>query len=179
MTRWNVFWSWRTQQESWSVGNYDCQSSNSMSFTTQAWNIKQLMLYLSWLHWSKTRYRYCTSPCCSSLLLPAELDHRSVASHDFICKEAKGPCFRQASSTVGLLLSTFDCERNGFLVCTAPMNWAVQTVVHTSLQPPFLYHSHYQRLAWHSDDRCMYDSMGKEYHWPHLSNEVTQIWRIT
>lgn len=104
-------------------------------------------------------------------------DKRPITAHDSIHKQAKDSYCFQASSTVGLLGSTFNYDGNEFLVRTAPIKGAVRTVVPTSLQPRLLNHSHNPTLAGHQGERHLYESMRQEDYWPHLAIEVHQIVR--
>lgn len=61
--------------------------------------------------------------------MDTEQDNGLVPAQEFIYEKAKESCFLQASSTVGLPGSTINYDRNGFLIRTAPINWAVQKAV--------------------------------------------------
>lgn len=60
---------------------------------------------------------------------------------------------------------------NGAVVGTAPIKGAPQKVFSMSLQPHFLYHLHFPTTAGHPGEKRMYDSMPKEYFWPHTASD--------
>lgn len=59
-----------------------------------------------------------------------------------------------------------------FWVCISGLGGAVKKAIPTSLQLPQLHHSHYLTLAIQPGERCMYDSMRREFHWQLFGNEI-------
>lgn len=57
-------------------------------------------------------------------------------------------------------------------MCIALIYVAVQKLVLTSVIVCVLYHWHYPRLAGHLDERCLHDSMPKEYNWPYRTGDM-------
>lgn len=49
-------------------------------------------------------------------------DKRPMIAREFVQEQAKDSYFPQASCTIGLPGSTFNHDRNAFLVCTASIN---------------------------------------------------------
>lgn len=70
--------------------------------------------------------------------MEADQNKWPISSNDFIQEQAKDSYFRQASSKLGLPGLTFNSERDGFLVRTAPSGGAVQKQV-----PSLYYHVFY------------------------------------
>lgn len=74
-------------------------------------------------------------------------DNRPVTAHKSIYKQAKDRKFLQASTTVRIPISTWNEDRNRFLVRSETIDGTVQKVVSTSLQPRLSHHSHCPTLV--------------------------------
>lgn len=62
-------------------------------------------------------------------------DKHPITAQEFTHKEVKDSYYRQASSIIGLPGSTLNFNRNEFLVRSTTIDWGVQKIVPTSLQP--------------------------------------------
>lgn len=91
---------------------------------------------------------------------------------DFIYEHAKDSNYLQASATLRIPRSSFKYNRNGFLGCNAPIERELQKVILRWLQASLLYHLQYLRLVGHQSERSVYDSMRREFYWPHIVNGV-------
>lgn len=60
-------------------------------------------------------------------------DERQIIATDFVHEHGKESYCRQVSCTVGVPGSACTYDRNGFLMCPAPIDAAVQKLVPTSL----------------------------------------------
>lgn len=101
-----------------------------------------------------------------------------TTEQEFIHEHGTDSYCRQAVSRVGLPGMTFNSDRNGLMVCTAPIAGAVQKFIRTSLQLRLLYNYHCPTLAGHPSEGRVYDSMQREYYWLHIANEVYTTVRV-
>lgn len=99
-------------------------------------------------------------------------DKWAITAQPFIHEQAKDSYCRELSTTVGLPGLTSNSDRNGFLARPSPIYGAVQKSLPTSVQLYLLYYSLYATLAGHLGERCMYDSLRREYYLPHMVNVV-------
>lgn len=110
--------------------------------------------------------------------METEHDKCAITAHNFIHKQAKDSNSCQESSTAGEPGSTFNYNRNGLPVRTAPMYWAVQKVVPRSAQSRLLYYYHYPTLDGHSCKRHKDNSMQMEDYWHIWKMKFTRQWEI-
>lgn len=97
---------------------------------------------------------------------------RRITAQMFVQEQAKDSYCHQAWPTFGLPGWTFNYNRNGFLIYTAPMDRWVQKAVPTSLKSRLSYHSHYPTLDGHPGERRMYESTRGEYYRLHMVNDI-------
>lgn len=102
---------------------------------------------------------------------------RRMNGPEFINEQVNSSYSLQSSSTVLFPKETHSYDRKGFLKQIAPIDGAEQKIFPTSLAAQLLYQWHYWTLPGHTDERRMYNRMGREYYWPYMEKEVyTTVW---
>lgn len=76
---------------------------------------------------------------------------------------------------IGETNSSFHVARNGILTRVSLLDNAAHKVVPASMQRQVLKCFHYSLLAGHPGARRMYDSIRREFYWPHMANDVYQV----
>lgn len=67
---------------------------------------------------------------------------------------------------------SYSYDNHWILVLTTLLDCAVQTVVPNALCPRLVYLSHYAKLAGHSGERRLHDTMRRELYWLHMASIV-------
>ena len=81
---------------------------------------------------------------------------------------------RAMTSEVGKAGSHFEVNRIGLLCRKAPVDGSLQVVIPQSLRARVLYLSHYPRLQGHPGATRMYETMRRDYYWPHMASDIHQ-----
>lgn len=68
--------------------------------------------------------------------------------------------------------SCYSYSHDGILVRKTHVDGALQKVVPATLRARILYLSRYLALAGHTQDKCVYDTMRKDFYWPHMRKDV-------
>lgn len=95
-------------------------------------------------------------------LANTEYDKGRITAYESIQELAKNSYCLQASSTVGLLDSTLNYDRNQFLVRNERMNGAVEKGFPVSLLLSLSYQLHFRTLGGHPGERHIYGPMQHE-----------------
>ena len=90
----------------------------------------------------------------------------------FIREQKEDPYCREMAAEVGRVGSQFDVDENGVLCRRASTDQALQRVVPRTLRRAILYHAHYPCTAGHPGARKMYDTLRRQYYWPHQATDV-------
>ena len=81
----------------------------------------------------------------------------------------------------------FEVNCQGLFCCRATLHWIIQIFILTSLRARNLFLSHYPRTQGHPGTGRMYETMQRQYFWPHMASDVrrtvadcrlcAQMWR--
>lgn len=105
------------------------------------------------------------------------LEHTEVVTNDpllptlakFISVQRTDAYCNSISTTVGISKSFFKFDKNGLSLRYSPIDCSVQHAVPESTGPVILHLAHPPTLAGLPGEPKMYDTLGREYHWPNTS----------
>ena len=97
-----------------------------------------------------------------------------VTVSEILTGQAQDPYCRAMTSEVGKVGSHFEVNRVGLLCRKAPVDGSLQVVIPQSLRARVLYLSHYPRLQGHPGSTRMYETMRRDYYWPHMASDIHQ-----
>lgn len=100
-----------------------------------------------------------------SLDTPPTLEELIVEqAHDGYCKAS--------SLHIGHSHSEFHTNQRGLLVPKSVVSESIQIVATKALRMRILYLAHYPPIAGHPGTRRMYDTLRRNFYWPHMANDV-------
>lgn len=91
---------------------------------------------------------------------------------DFLHHQAADLYNKQASFIVGKPNAEYAIDKNDLVLRFAPVHGAVPILIPQALQYRLLCHSHNPVIARQTNQQHMYDSMRREFYWPHMINIV-------
>lgn len=99
-------------------------------------------------------------------------EKKQIRTQEFMKDVPNNSYFCQASATVAFPGSTYNDNRNGFLMQIVHISEEGQKVDPTSLPARLLYLSHYPTLTGCRGERRVYNTMRREYHWRPIANNL-------
>lgn len=76
------------------------------------------------------------------------------------------------TTDMGLDVSDLMINCNKFLVQTSKIYGCLQKIALVSLQRLIVHAEHHSQVAAHIGEISMFDTMQRDYYWPHMANEV-------
>ena len=106
----------------------------------------------------------------------AELDEMIllITQGNVFREQHRDPYCRTIANDVRKSRTQFEVNRHGLLCRREPLDGGIQIVIPTPLRASTLFRSHYPRTQGHPGTGCMYETMRRQYFWPHMASEVQQ-----
>lgn len=94
-----------------------------------------------------------------------------VTNANFINLKANDSHFNEIASLLGMPGSVYFYYRNGIFFQHSKVDGAVQEVYPPYFVLQILHLSYYPVLAGHPREKHFYDTLGKDFYWPHMTND--------
>lgn len=114
------------------------------------------------------------TPCLTEVMTIVDSETTAIppTTGEFLAAQSSDRLCEQLAKTVGTPGLQYSNDRRGYLVLASSLDGTIQKVTPWSRVSRILYLSHFSAVAAHSGARRMYETLRRDYYWPHMAKEV-------